>query len=463
MNLQAVTYVYFLGAGGIGMSALGRYFLRRGIAVGGYDKTATSLTSELIAEGMNIGFIDSVQELPTDLTSISDKSQVLVIYTPAIPANSEQLNYFRSQGYSLIKRAEVLGLISRNHKTLAVAGTHGKTTTSTLIAHLLEQGGMHPVAFLGGISVNYNSNYLPGTTSSILVAEADEYDRSFLHLHPHTAVITSTDADHLDIYGKKDALVQSFSDFADQVDTAGNLILKAGLDLPKRLYDRAITYHTELPADVRLENCVAEGDKYRFDVRIQGHLLSGLTLGLPGFHNVENALAAIASVYLNGLSEASIRNGLESFRGVKRRFEYILRENDFVFIDDYAHHPEELRACITSVKRIYPGRHLMGVFQPHLFTRTRDFLDGFAESLSLLDEVILLDIYPARELPIEGVNSAVLLDKITSAKKSLLSKDELAAYIASHKPEVLLTLGAGDIDMLVEPIRQRLTQTPVLP
>jgi UDP-N-acetylmuramate--alanine ligase len=316
---------------------------------------------------------------------------------------------------------------------------------------------------LGGISVNYNSNYLPGTTSSILVAEADEYDRSFLHLHPHTAVITSTDADHLDIYGKKDALVQSFSDFADQVDTAGNLILKAGLDLPKRLYDRAITYHTELPADVRLENCVAEGDKYRFDVRIQGHLLSGLTLGLPGFHNVENALAAIASVYLNGLSEASIRNGLESFRGVKRRFEYILRENDFVFIDDYAHHPEELRACITSVKRIYPGRHLMGVFQPHLFTRTRDFLDGFAESLSLLDEVILLDIYPARELPIEGVNSAVLLDKITSAKKSLLSKDELAAYIASHKPEVLLTLGAGDIDMLVEPIRQRLTQTPVLP
>ncbi len=463
MNLQAVTYVYFLGAGGIGMSALGRYFLRRGIAVGGYDKTATSLTSELIAEGMNIGFIDSVSQLPEEISSSADKSSILIIYTPAIPSNSELLNYFRNEGYMLIKRAEVLGLISRSHKTLAVAGTHGKTTTSTLIAHLLQQGGMNPVAFLGGISVNYSSNYLPGTSDSILVAEADEYDRSFLQLHPHTAVITSTDADHLDIYGKKDALVQSFSDFADQVNPHGFLILKAGLDLPKRLYDRAVSYHTELPSDVHLENCIAEGDKYRFDVRIQGKLLSGLTLGLPGFHNVENALAAIASVYLNGLSEDSIRKGLESFQGVKRRFEYIIRENDFVFIDDYAHHPEELRACITSVKRIYPGRHLMGVFQPHLFTRTRDFLDGFAESLSLLDEVILLDIYPARELPIEGVSSAVLLEKIQARKKSLLSKGELVDYISSNKPEVLLTLGAGDIDMLVEPIRQRLTQTPVLP
>ena len=460
MNLQAVTYVYFLGAGGIGMSALGRYFLRRGIAVGGYDKTSTALTSELLAEGMEIGFTDSVAHLPKALTQPTDKETCLVVYTPAIPADSAQLNFLRSEGFTMIKRAEVLGLISRAHKTIAVAGTHGKTTTSTLIAHLLEQGGMQPVAFLGGISVNYNSNYLPGTAESILVAEADEYDRSFLQLFPETAVITSTDADHLDIYGEKNALVESFTAFADQVHPEGTLILKSGLDLPERLYSKAITYHTELPADVRLENCVSEGDRYRFDVRYNDHLMRGLTLGLPGFHNVENALAAIAAVYENGLDEAQIRAGLESFTGVKRRFEYIIREKDFVFIDDYAHHPEELRACISSVKRIYPGKNVLGVFQPHLFSRTRDFLDAFAESLSLLDEVVLLDIYPARELPIEGVSSAVLLEKITCSAKSLLRRDELVEYVATHKPEVLLTLGAGDIDMLVEPLHMRLTQTP---
>lgn len=461
MNLNTVTYVYFLGAGGIGMSALGRYFLRRGIAVGGYDKTATPLTHELEAEGMDITYIDTIDTLPAALLS-SDKAACLVIYTPAIPANSEQLNYLRNEGFTMIKRAQVLGLISSAHTTLAVAGTHGKTTTSTLIAHLLEHGGKKPVAFLGGIAVNYNSNYLAGTPESLLVAEADEYDRSFLQLHPDTAVITSTDADHLDIYGERNALVDSFTAFADQVNPKGTLILKAGIELPQRIYDRAITYSTSAPADVMLENCVSEGDRYRFDVLIKGELIQGLTLGLPGFHNVENALAAIASVYANGLDEVAIRSGLESFRGVKRRFEYIIREDGFIYIDDYAHHPEELRACITSVKRIYPDRHLMGVFQPHLFSRTRDFLEGFAESLSLLDEVILLDIYPARELPIEGVSSAVLLEKISIPAKRLLQKSELVDYIAAHKPAVLLTLGAGDIDALVEPLRHRFTQTPAV-
>ena len=460
MNLQAVKYVYFLGAGGIGMSALARYFLQRGLTVAGYDKTQTNLTNELQREGMTICFTDSIQSLPDYLVDSQIKESTLIIYTPAIPNESAQLNFLRSEGFQLLKRAELLGLISQSHQTIAVAGTHGKTTTSSIIAHLLEHAGKKPVAFLGGITGNYNSNYLPGTASSLMVVEADEYDRSFLHLHPNTAVITSTDADHLDIYKEKNELVKSFVDFADQLKQEGFLILKVGLDLPKRLYDRAYTYHTSENADIQLLNCVSEGERYRFDVRIKEHLIQNLTLGLPGFHNVENALAAIASVYLNGLNDDAIRSGLESFKGVKRRFEYIMREHDFIFIDDYAHHPEELKACINSVKLIYPEKKIMGVFQPHLFSRTRDFMDGFAESLSLLDEVILLDIYPARELPIEGITSAVLLKKIQSNNKILLNRTELPEYIAAHKPEVLLTLGAGDIDMLLEPIRQRLIQTP---
>lgn len=462
MNLKVVTYVYFLGAGGIGMSALARYFLQRGIAVAGYDKTQTSLTNELQREGMTICFTDSMQSLPDYLVESEKKESTLVIYTPAIPADSVQLNFLLSEGFQLLKRAELLGLISQSHQTIAVAGTHGKTTTSSIIAHLLEHGGKKPVAFLGGITANYNSNYLAGTVSSMMVVEADEYDRSFLHLHPNTAIITSTDADHLDIYKEKDELVKSFINFADQLQSDGFLILKVGLDLPQRLYDRALTYHTSENADVQLLNCVSEGERYRFDVRIKNHVIQNLTLGLSGFHNIENALAAIAAVYLNGLDDVSIRSGLESFKGVKRRFEYILREHDCIFIDDYAHHPEELKACITSVKRIYPDKKIMGVFQPHLFSRTRDFMDGFAESLSLLDEVILLDIYPARELPIDGITSSVLLEKIHSNKKCLLSKSELPEHIASHKPEVLLTLGAGDIDMLLDTIRQRLTQTPAI-
>lgn len=462
MNLQAITYVYFLGAGGIGMSALARYFLQRGITVGGYDKTQTALTNELQNEGMNICFSDSIQSLPSNLVDSQEKESSLIIYTPAIPADSAQLKYLRSEGFVLLKRAELLGLISESHQTIAVAGTHGKTTTSSIIAHLLEHGGKKPVAFLGGITSNYNSNYLPGTVSSVMVVEADEYDRSFLHLHPNTAIITSTDADHLDIYKERDALVKSFIDFADQLKPDGFLILKQGLDIPKRLFDRALTYHTSEHADVQLLNCFSAGERYRFDVQIKDHLIKDLTLGLPGFHNIENALAAITAVYLNGLDDDAIRSGLASFKGVKRRFEYLMREEDFIFIDDYAHHPEELKACISSVKKIYPDKKIMGVFQPHLYSRTRDFMDEFAHSLSLLDEVILLDIYPARELPIEGITSTVLLDKIQSNSKQLLNKSELPEYIASHKPQVLLTLGAGDIDMLLEPIRQKLTLNPSL-
>ena len=459
MNLEAVKYVYLLGAGGIGMSALGRYFLHRGIAVGGYDKTPTVLTDQLIAEGMHLVFEDREDLLPVELQGSVDEKEILVIYTPAIPATHKQLNYLKDKGIKLHKRAEVLGIISSAHTTIAVAGTHGKTTTSTMIAHILESAGRKPVAFLGGISSNYNTNYLSGTVDSLLVVEADEYDRSFLHLHPDTAIITSTDADHLDIYGKKESLQESFAQFASQTEKGGNIILKAGLKFPAEVTARAITYHTTGQADIRLTRCELIGDTYQFSVRVKGRVMEHFVLGLPGYHNVENALAAIGACYLNGVSEEDIRTALASFKGVKRRFEYIIRRPDLVFIDDYAHHPEELNACISSVKKLYPGKKITGVFQPHLYSRTRDFYDGFAKSLGQLDDLILLDIYPARELPIEGVSSAALLEKILHSSKTLSTKEELPALIAAKQPEVLLMLGAGDIDMLVEPVRISLSQS----
>jgi len=293
----------------------------------------------------------------------------------------------------------------------------------------------------------------------LLVVEADEYDRSFLHLHPDTAIITSTDADHLDIYGKKESLQESFAQFASQTEKGGNIILKAGLKFPAEVTARAITYHTTGQADIRLTRCELIGDTYQFSVRVKGRVMEHFVLGLPGYHNVENALAAIGACYMNGDSEEDIRTALASFKGVKRRFEYIIRRPDLVFIDDYAHHPEELNACISSVKKLYPGKKITGVFQPHLYSRTRDFYDGFAKSLGQLDDLILLDIYPARELPIEGVSSAALLEKILHSSKTLSTKEELPALIAAKQPEVLLMLGAGDIDMLVEPVRISLSQS----
>jgi UDP-N-acetylmuramate--alanine ligase len=457
MDLQRLKYVFLLGAGGIGMSALARYFLQSGIQVGGYDKTRTSLTDALIQEGVDLVFEDSLATLPSQLKENSRKDEVLIIYTPAIPKDHQQFNFLLSTGWKLHKRAEVLGIISKYHTTIAVAGTHGKTTTSTLIAHILESAGLKPVAFLGGISGNYNTNYLSGTSTSILVVEADEYDRSFLQLFPNTAVITSTDADHLDIYGKKEALQDSFAEFAGHTDSNGTILIKAGLSFQADILERALTYHTQLNANFKLGECALEGDFYRFSVDLNGVQAGDFVLGLPGFHNVENALAAIAAAYLNGVSIAQIREALASFKGVKRRFEYIIRRRDLIFIDDYAHHPEELRACISSVRLLYPTKKILGVFQPHLFSRTRDFYDEFAASLSLLDEVILLDIYPARELPIEGVSSAQLLNKITIASKQLVSREELPELVASKNPEVLLTLGAGDIDSLIEPLRICLT------
>jgi len=456
MKPEAVKYVYLVGAGGIGMSALGRYFLKQGIQVWGYDKTRVAFTQQLEAEGMKIVYEDRSELIPDELLDAKNRDSVLVIYTPAVPRHTAIVQTFTTAGVKIFKRAEVLGILSRGHKTLAIAGTHGKTTTSTLVAHILKVAGDEPVAFLGGIATNYGTNYLEGSSKSKMVVEADEYDRSFLHLHPHSSIITSTDADHLDIYGNRNAMQESFMQFARQTANDGFLLIKKGLEFPEDISTRSISYHTSEQADVMPVNLRLEGDRYRFSIRIKEALIENLELGLPGLHNLENALAASAMCYLNGVSESSIREALKSFDGVKRRFEYIVRKPDFVYIDDYAHHPEELRACISSVRAIYPGRRISGVFQPHLFSRTRDFIDGFARSLELLDDVILLDIYPARELPIEGITSSALLNLIARPSKQLCTKEELAERILSLQPEVLLTLGAGDIDALVQPLKIRL-------
>jgi UDP-N-acetylmuramate--alanine ligase len=456
--ISGLKHIYLLGAGGIGMSALGRYFLAQNIHVAGYDKTANAFTKGLENDGFEITYVDSVDALPSFLLN-GPNDEVLVIYTPAIPQDHPQRVYLLEKGFHLYKRSEILGLISNAHSTIAVGGTHGKTTTSTLIAHMLEASGRKPIAFLGGVAVNYNSNFLIGTSDGILVAEADEYDRSFLTLHPQTGIITSVDADHLDIYGGKNSLLDSFSAFAGQVKET--LILKQGLELSADLYAKAITYSTDLEADVMLQNCRMDGDCYIFDVRFNDQVFTNLRLGLPGFHNVENALAAIAAVKTHGLSEDEIRQTLASFKGVKRRFEYIIRQDDLIYIDDYAHHPEELKACIGSIRKIYPNRKITGVFQPHLFSRTRDFLDGFASSLSMLDEVYLLDIYPAREKPIEGITSAALLELISIREKHLVQKEDLPRILEKNRPDVLVTLGAGDIDQVVGPIKDCLTSKTV--
>lgn len=453
MKVEGIKYVYLIGAGGIGMSALGRYFLQRGIAVAGYDKTPTALTTELEKEGMILHFEDNPSLIPSELLSL-DKSEVLVIITPAIPKEHAEMAFFRQHGYTMLKRAEVLGLISRAHTTLAVAGTHGKTTTSTMLAHILKVAGLEPVAFLGGISSNYHSNYLQGTVDSPLVAEADEYDRSFLHLQPDISIITSVDADHLDIYGHHSELLDSFTQFARN---SAKLILKAGLELPAEVSASAIRYSVDGDAEVRAENLRLSDGLYHFDLNFRGTLIEGLSLGQPGKHNVENAIAASAAALLYGVKADDIRRALAAFRGVKRRFEYILREPSLVFVDDYAHHPQEIATLIKSLRSIYPGKKITGVFQPHLFSRTLHFYDEFAQELARLDELLLLEIYPARELPVEGVTSAELLKRI--GKGELVSKQELPEKLVAMSPEVLVTMGAGDIDLLVEPIRQSLSKT----
>jgi len=446
MELEKIKQVYLVGIGGIGMSGLARYFHKRGCEVIGYDRTQTTLTDSLAAEGMKITYIDEVSEIPAHFQTPSEN--LLVIFTPAIPKDSPILNFFQNNGFDLKKRSEVLGIISKGMFTVAVAGTHGKTTTSTMVAHILKHSGFDCTAFLGGISSNYDTNVLFGS-NNVVVVEADEYDRSFLRLHPDVAIITSMDADHLDIYGDDSHVKESFRLFASQLKEGGKLIRKSGLPL-----DGGTTYSAKEEAEIYAANARVINGTFFFDFKGEGVEINDIELGLPGMHNVENATAAIQAALLLNVQPAKIKAALKDFRGVKRRFEYILKTEKKTFIDDYAHHPEELRACLSAVKQLYPGKKLTVVFQPHLYSRTRDFVDGFAEVLDMCDELVLLDIYPARELPIAGVTSQIIFDRMKLEKKQISSLGNAAVIIKDLNPELLLTVGAGDIDTLVLPLKE---------
>lgn len=439
------------------MSALARWFKHNGKAVSGYDKTRTALTDQLANEGLRVHFEDSIEAIGMSIR-LSNEG-VLVVYTPAIPNNHQGLNWLRDNGYQVLKRSEVLGVITRNMTSVAVAGTHGKTTTSSMIVHLLKTAGIDCTGFLGGISTNYGTNMvLNDKADSIAVIEADEFDRSFLTLHPDIAVITAADADHLDIYGDKDALKDSFRDFIKQVKTDGHLFVKN--DLSKELVGETIISHTGYSltvGGVRSENIRIEGSSFIFDYRNGSKDIDGFHLNVPGYHNVENMLAAIAVCRSLGADDESLKKGVRSYKGVKRRFEYIIKSDSITFIDDYAHHPVEIESLLRSIRDLYPNKKITAVFQPHLFTRTRDFSEEFSRSLSLADEVILLDIYPARELPIEGITSDMLLEDIACENKIKSTKEDLVDQINEWGPEVVLTIGAGDIDKLVEPIKNGLS------
>lgn len=474
-------YVYFLGIGGIGMSALARWFRANGHRVWGYDKTRTPLTEALADEGILIHYDDEPEGLPAEVRA--HKAQTLVVLTPAIPKDHREWAWLREQGYDIRKRSQVLGLLTAGRRTVAVAGTHGKTTTSSMVAHLLHHAGRPAGAFLGGISVNLGSNLLlPPSEEQLatansqlstdqvpIVVEADEYDRSFLTLHPDVAIVTSTDADHLDIYGDKDALVQSFRDFVGQIKPGGTLILNHTADqslvaaVPAGVQVVHYGLTAEQGPDLHATDVTARGNRFHFNMvgptggaGAASSIVRDLELAVPGFHNVENMLAAAAVARLEGVSPEHLRAAVEAYRGVKRRFEFVLTQGEQrAYLDDYAHHPREIEAFLRSVRALYPGKKLRVLFQPHLFTRTRDFAEGFAQSLSLADEVLLLPIYPARELPIEGVTSDIIFEQLTSPRKALLSKEQaLQAERYDDEYEVVATVGAGDIDQLVPELKK---------
>ena len=446
---------YFVGIGGIGMSALARWYNHAGYLVAGYDRTYSPLVEELVAEGMSVTCEDAIDTIPDEIKN--HKEKVTVIFTPAIPRDSPQLEFFRNNGFEVIKRSEALGRISNDHFTIAVAGTHGKTTTSTMIAHILNYAGKNSAAFLGGISSNYHTNFLiKGDFSSdtIIVAEADEFDRSFLRLSPNVAVITSTDADHLDIYGDKQSVHQSYGDFIKKIAQEGKLILNQSI--PDELVDsiNVMVQKYGEGSDCRAENIKIENGNFIFDFVGPTQIIEQVKLMVPGFHNVENATAAIQVALCLKINAGTIKSALAEFTGVKRRFEYIIKSEDVIFIDDYAHHPTEIEALLTSVKALYQEKKITAIFQPHLYSRTRDFTEGFAQSLSLANEVLLLDIYPARERPIPGITSKVILDKIVTDAKRLLSADQLMQYLNAQETDVVLTIGAGDIDKLIPEIKE---------
>lgn len=457
IRLDNIHVIYFIGIGGIGMSALARYFSFHGKKVSGYDRTETALTRTLVEEGIGVTYSDDASLAPRDAD--------LVVYTPAVPAQHAQLNYYRNNEYTVVKRSDVLGAITEQSYNICVAGTHGKTTISTMIAHILRQSGYGCNAFLGGIAANYNSNFWSSENNTCVV-EADEYDRSFLKLSPDIAVITAMDADHLDIYGTAEAMQDAFVSFGAKLKPGGTLYLKKGLAREKDFSSatRVLYSLDDQSADVHTENIQMMQGHYLFDVSIQGKKLGGITLNMGGLHNVENATVAIAIARQLGIADDAIRESVKDFKGVKRRFEYIVKQHGLVYIDDYAHHPEELSSLIRSAKSLFSDLPCTVIFQPHLFTRTRDLAAEFAASLSLADEAILLPIYPARELPIEGVSSEMILGKISRAGAKIIDKKNLVSFLEEKKlgkkgtGTLLITAGAGDIDTLVQPIKQLLSK-----
>ncbi len=466
MDIKNIKSIYFLGIGGIGMSALARYFNAREIRVSGYDKTPTALTEQLQNEGIEVIFEDDINLIPKDVDA--------VVFTPAIPKDHKGLNFYKDNNYILLKRSEVLGIISKAHYTIAVAGSHGKTTVSSMIAHILAHAGYEMKAFLGGIATNYNSNYIDSTeyhpntkplnTGSekdhVVVIEADEFDRSFHRLHPDMAVITAVDTDHLDIYGTKEAIDEAFIEFTNKISDEGFLVMKQDQSINDRLpvLDKAFYSLHDENADVYCSKYWVVDGGYLFNVSYFGKELKAFRINVGGYHNIENAIAAISIAKELKISDAEIKSALASFKGIKRRFEFLLKSEQYTFIDDYAHHPEEIRVFLESVREIYPDKKITAIFQPHLFTRTQDLAEGFAQSLSIADDVIVLDIYPARELPIEGVTSALISDKLTSPSSSNILKEDLLKTLATRELEVVCTIGAGDIDKLLTPIKELLSK-----
>lgn len=447
MNLSQIHNVYFIGIGGIGMSALARYFKTLGKNVSGYDKTETALTRELQESGISIHFEDRIDLIPETFY----KEDTIVIITPAVPVTHSEWNFFIERNYQIRKRAEVLGIITQDTFCFAVAGTHGKTTTSSILGHILFQSGVDVTAFVGGIVENYNSNLI-GNGKSVTVVEADEFDRSFLHLHPNIACITSMDSDHLDIYGDAASIQASFVEFADKITDKKNLFITKELPL------EGLTVAVGASADFTALNIKIENGSYVFDVKTPTETITDIRFALPGRHNLTNALLALAMAKNYGIENKDCIAALASFKGVRRRFSYQIKTEDLVYIDDYAHHPTEINAVYQAVSELYPNQKKLAIFQPHLFSRTRDFIDGFAESLAAFDEVILLDIYPARELPINGVDSKWLLDKIQMGNKKLVGKEELTAAILASDASVIITIGAGDIGEMVSGIKKALNE-----
>ncbi len=447
MNLNQIHNVYFIGIGGIGMSALARYFQFIGKNVAGYDKTETQLTSELQENGIKIHFEDNINLIAD---SFKNSENTLVVITPAVPKNHSEWNFFLDNGFTVKKRAEVLGIITKDTFCFAVAGTHGKTTTSSILGHILYESGVDVTAFLGGIVEGYDSNLI-GTGKTVTVVEADEFDRSFLHLHPNMSCVTSMDADHLDIYGDVAAIEASFKEFANKVPS-DNLFIVKGLPLEGN------TIAVNVGADYIAQNIRIENGFYVFDVMTATELIENVKFGLPGHHNLTNALLAFAMAKSYGVENEKISNALATFKGVRRRFSFQIRTEKLVYIDDYAHHPTEINAVYQAVKELYPNKKIMACFQPHLFSRTKDFVEGFAESLSQFDELLLLEIYPARELPIEGVNATWLLEKITSKNKQLVSKEKVLTCFKNSDADVYITIGAGDIGEMVKSIKKVLNE-----